>query len=373
LLFEQAGLSLNSTLSVSVMPIEELVEDWSTVMRRWQAWWEHEILDRVVIAVTAPKAGAPPVILPVVDPETQWTNAEYMVQRALAVNRATYFGGDALPSFSHGWSVGNALYLGCQPHFAPDTVWVDPASVNDFGYPNLGEEWHQNPWWQWILETTRTAAEASHGRYFMQSLWGNLAGDTLALVRGTENLLLDVITDPAWAKLAVKRISDIQVEAIEAVWQIMGPGKLGVEGSQNYVGCWSPGRTMGLDCDISCMISPESFKEIFLPPLIETMNTIDHRIYHLDGPGALSHLETLLAIPDLQAIQWVPGAGHEAIQQWIPLIQHVQKAGKNIAVIVDPAEIDMLLDEVKPEGLFISTTCTSEEKARRLLEHLARY
>lgn len=354
------------------MPIEELVEDWQTVKLRWQAWWEQELVDRVVVAVTAPREGASPRQLSTVDVQAQWTSADAMIQRTLEVNRATFFGGEALPMFNHNWSAGHALYLGCQPHFAPDTVWVDPAPVGADGYPCLDDSWRDSSWWRWMLETTRRAADASLGRYFMQSLWGNLAGDTLALVRGTQNLLFDIATHPAWVQTAVQRVSDIQIESVGAIWDIMGPGKLGVEGSLNYVGCWSSGRTSGLDCDFSCMISPESFKRLFLPPLIETMYTVDHRIYHLDGPGAIRHLDALLALPDLQAIQWVPGAGQEAIRQWIPLIQRVQKAGKSIAVQAKPAEISLLLEEVRPEGLFISTTCWSEGEARALLEQLGR-
>jgi hypothetical protein len=354
------------------MPIEELVEDWDNVKKRWEAWWAHDLLDRVVISITAPKDGVTPAPTPAVDVQTPWTDAGYMVHRTLEANRTTYFGGEALPVFNHGWSAGHTLFLGCQPHFAPDTVWVDPAPVGEDGYPHFGEEWRDSPWWRWMLETTRTAAQASQGRYFMQSLWGNAAGDTLALARGTQNLLLDIAAHPAWVKSAVQRVSDILIEAVEAVWQIMGPGKLGVEGSLNYVGCWSPVRTSGLDCDFSCMISPRAFKELFLPPLIETMATFDHRIYHLDGPGAIPHLEALLALPELHAIQWVPGAGQEAIRQWIPLIQRVQRAGKSIAVQARPEEIDLLLDEVRPEGLFITTSCASEGEGRALLERLAR-
>jgi hypothetical protein len=295
-----------------------------------------------------------------------------MIQRTLEVNRTTFFGGEALPVFNHNWSAGHTLYLGCQPHFAPDTVWVDPAPLAEDGYPRFDDSWRASPWWAWMLETTRRAAHASRGRYFMQSLWGNGAGDTLALVRGTQNLLFDVATHPAWVKSAVQRISDIQIESVGVIWEIMGPGKLGVAGSLNYVGCWSPGRTSGLDCDFSCMISPEAFKQLFLPPLIETMHTVDHRIYHLDGPGAIRHLDALLSLPDLHAIQWVPGAGQEAILQWVPLIQRVQKAGKSIAVQANPAEIGPLLQEVRPEGLFISTACRSEEEARSLLEQVGR-
>jgi hypothetical protein len=355
-----------------VIPVEELVEDWPAVRRRWEAWWEGEIFDRVVVAVTAPKAEAPPPDLAPVDPETQWTSAEAMIRRTLELNRATYFGGEALPLFNHNWSVGHALYLGCRPRFTPDTVWIDPAPTGSDGYPRFDEAWRESPWWEWMLETTRTAARESHGRYFMQALWGNHAGDNLALARGTQNLLYDIAVNPAWVRAAVKRLSDIQIEALEALWAIMGPGKLGLEGSLNYVGCWSPGRTLGLDCDFSCMISPEDFQALFLPPLLETMATVEHRIYHLDGPGALSHLETLLSIPELQAIQWVPGAGQEAIRRWIPLIRHVQQAGKRIAVAVRPVEIDLLLHEVRPEGLCLSTTCQSEGEARRLLARLER-
>ncbi len=220
------------------MHIEELVEDWPNVKRRWQAWWEHEIIDRVLVAVTAPKAGAAPMHIPAVDVQTQWTSAEFMIQRTLETNRTTYFGGEALPIFNHNLSVGHSLYLGCQPHFAPDTVWVDPAPTGEDGYPHFGEEWRASPWWGWMRETTRTAAAASQGRYFMQSLWGNNAGDNLALARGTQNLLYDIATDPAWVKSAIRRLSAIQIEALEAMWEIMGPGRLGVEGSLNYVGCW---------------------------------------------------------------------------------------------------------------------------------------
>ena len=98
------------------------------------------------------------------------------------------------------------------------------------------------------------------------------------------------------------------------------------------------------------------------------MHTVDHRIYHLDGVVALQHLPTLLALPELHAIQWLPGAGREEIAQWIPLIQRVQAAGKGIAVYVQPAEIPRLRHECRPEGLLINTTCQSEDEARRLLD-----
>ena len=353
------------------MGIEQIIEDWPTVKKRWEAWWQGELYDRVLVQVTAPRDGVSPAADLEVDPETQWTDVDYMIRRASEQIRTTYYGGEALPAFWHSWSAGHSLYYGCEPHFEKDTVWVDPAPVGEDGYPSFSG-WRDSPWWRWILESTEAASRASQGRYFVMPMWGNHAGDNLALARGTENLLMDIILDPQWVKQAVKTVSDIQIEVFEKLWTLVSSELTGVEGSVDYCSCWSPTRTMGFDCDVSCMFSNEVFKEMFLPPLVETMRTVDHRIYHLDGPGAFQHLDTLLDLPELQAIQWVPGAGHTEITQWIPLIQQIQSKGKGVQVGVSSQGIEPLLREVKPEGLLIRTGCKTEGEARQLLDRVAR-
>lgn len=353
----------------------QIVEDWENVKQRFIAWWQGEIYDRPLIAVTAPRqaraqaspesvSGAP------IDKaclRAQWTDIAVMLHRQEQILESTYFGGEAIPLFFHNWSAGHSLYFGCQPHFTPDTVWVDPAPVDADGYPIL-DGWQENPWWQWMQDNTLRAAQASRGRYFVMPMWGNHAGDNLGLIRGTEKLLEDTVYRRAWVKRVVKQLSDIQKTVFERLWQLVAPSITGVEGSVNYVSCWSPERTLAFDCDLSCMISPRDFREIFLPPLLDTMQTVTHRIYHLDGWVALHHLETLLSLTELHAIQWLPGAGREAIAQWIPLIQRVQAAGKSIAIYIQPEELPVVLGECRPEGLFINMACVSEEQARRVVE-----
>ena len=102
------------------------------------------------------------------------------------------------------------------------------------------------------------------------------------------------------------------------------------------------------------------------------MRTVDHRIYHLDGTVALQHLDLLLSVPEIQAIQWVPGSGRDEVLQWIPLIRRVQKAGKGIWVSADAADIPALLAEVPANGLCIATSCSSEQEARDLIDVVAR-
>lgn len=353
--------------------IETIKDDWETTKKRFAHWWANELCDRALVQVTAPKQGAQPGQWPggAVDAETAWTHVEYMIWRTLEGIRTTYYGGEALPVLWHNWSVGHALLMGCEPRYAPDTVWTDPLPAAADGYPPIRFR-REGRWWRWMRDSTLRAAQASQGRYFVMPAWGNHAADNLALIRGSQELMVDIAENPAWVRQAAREVSDILIEVHAALWPLVGEAVTGIEGSVNYCSMWSPGKTMGFDCDISCCISPPQFEDLFLPPLVETMRTVDHRIYHLDGTVALQHLDLLLSVPEIQAIQWVPGAGHDAILQWIPLIRRIQQAGKAVLVYAAAQDIPALLGAVSARALCIGTGCASEQEARDLLKVVER-
>ncbi|NLF02225.1 MAG: hypothetical protein GX601_14735, partial [Anaerolineales bacterium] len=343
------------------MSIEQIVEDWPTVQERWRAWWEQDLVDRPVVCVTAPREGMPAAQVEPVGPETQWTDVHHMVRRGLKIVRATYYGGEALPICFNPTSVGHALYFGCPVHYTDQATWVDPAPAGKDGRPSF-DSWQESPWWRWALDTATAFAQGSQGRYFALPWNGNHTGDILAAVRGLDALMLDIALDPAWVKWAAKTVSDILIEVHEQLWAtIQRELTGGIEGSCNHVGCWSPVRTWVFDCDISCMISTTAFNEIFLPPMVEAMQPVCHRVYHLDGPGAIRHLDALLALPDLHAIEWVPGAGRdEDMLTWVPLVQRIQEHGKSIVTSVPYAQVESFLRAVRPEGICIRTRAASE-------------
>ena len=354
------------------MSSQPIVEDWTAVKERWEAWWQREVVDRPVIRVTAPRDGEAPAEYEQVDPEAKWTNVSTMVRRGLETVRATYYGGEALPICFNGTSVGHALYFGCPVHYTDQASWVDPAPLGPDGYPVL-TGWRESPWWRWTVETAVTFARSSEGRYFPLPWNGNHTGDILSAVRGIDNLMVDVALDPEWVRKAAQTVSDILIQVHEELWaHIQAETTGGIEGSCNHVGCWSPVRTWVFDCDISCMISQSAFNEIFLPPMVEAMQPVRHRVYHLDGPGAIRHLDALLALADLHAIEWVPGAGRdEDALSWVSLIQRIQQASKGVVVTVPYRQVEAFLREVRPEGLCIQTSAPSEGEARNLLDRVA--
>lgn len=353
--------------------ISTFIEDWEGVKTRYTAWWQGEVADRPLLSVTAPRATPldiiPPQDLSVTDEEMRWCDPEFLLRRTLWNLRHTYYGGEALPIAQNPISSGHPLYYGGIPHFYPYTVTVDPAPVGTDGFPELGQ-WRGSRWWQLACEQIARFTQACDGRYFVMPFWGNNAGDTLAVIRGVEQFYTDLYDNPAWVKSAMQQVSDAMIEVHETFFDIIAAS--GMEGTVNHIAMWAPGRTLGVDCDVAVNFSLEMFQEYIYPPLREFMSHADYTAYHLDGQGQLRHLDLLLATPELNAIQWVPGAGNEEISQWFPLLQHIQQHGKSIQVLCQPGEIPSVLKNLSPAGLCIVTRAQSEDEARKLIELVRR-
>ena len=121
------------------------------------------------------------------------------------------------------------------------------------------------------------------------------------------------------------------------------------------------------------MISTQMYEELVVGELLEELDFLDASIYHLDGPDALKHLDRLLAIDKLKGIQWVYGAGQPTASHWIPVLKKIQDAGKMIQIDVVPEELDIMLENLKPEGVMYTMNARTEEEGRALMKKVERY
>ena len=68
----------------------------------------------------------------------------------------------------------------------------------------------------------------------------------------------------------------------------------------------------------------------------------------------LRHLDRILEIPQIHAIQWVQGVGADLpILQWLPVIKKIQAAGKGVVVDLQLDELEPFIAAMKPDGLFL--------------------
>ena len=125
--------------------------------------------------------------------------------------------------------------------------------------------------------------------------------------------------------------------------------------------------------DFTCMISAAMYRKVVVPYLESELAMLEASVYHLDGSGAIQHLDAIFEQPKVRAIQWVPGAGRDDVRAWIPLLQRIQQNKRSVYMYCRPEEIPLGLDSLRPEGLMIECRCNNETDARALLQFVMHY
>jgi hypothetical protein len=114
-------------------------------------------------------------------------------------------------------------------------------------------------------------------------------------------------------------------------------------------------------CDFSAMISTEQFEEFCLPLIQHEVEGIEHNIFHLDGKGVARHVDLVLQMKEINAVQWVQGMGKDTpIMQWIPLLKKIQSAGKSLVIDLQVDELEDFIKAMDPKGLML---CISADEA----------
>ena len=355
---------------------------------RWDAWWACDVVDRPVLITGCSKnppdserviPDGPNPLIPLqpachddarLKNYLRWFDSDTHISRNLKAAAELIPGCENAMMFSTGWSVAYCLPFGIQPDFNEFAAWCEHTSgrtCNDEFIYDFDGLWHK-----WLIESSRRFVEAGKGLYYISpNMWGNHSGDTLMTLVGSEQILLDCMDIPEAVSRALEAITDAEIIVFK---EILAIGKQsGLSGSRAYSGVWSSKTCLSYDCDVSAMISPKMYQEIFLPPLLRAMDIVDHRIYHLDGAAALVHLPTILDIKKLQAIQWVCGAGNEGLYKWYDLYKKIQDAKKSIIVYAEYDEVLEVCKQLKPEGLAISFPSPSEEKMLEMEEKVTKF
>lgn len=126
--------------------------------------------------------------------------------------------------------------------------------------------------------------------------------------------------------------------------------------------------------DFSCMVSKAMFDDMFLPDIDAECKFYEASIYHLDGPGALQHLDSLLAIPELNAIQWVYGAGRGRATDWLHVYKKIQAAGRGMQIWAQVEEVDTLMENLRPQGVWLGISGVRDAgHGQHLIEKVAKW
>jgi len=345
--------------------------DVDELRERMTTWWNGGDIGRPAMQVTAPRP-EPAEDIPAMPEPDGWicrystTNYEYRVNLSARACANSYYFGEAVPAVAPDLAPNClALFLGCRGVEMPNTVWCEPCMTSpeearfEFDPDNF--------YWQFALRLGREQLRLGSGKFLVQfpDLIEGL--DTLAAMRGTETLLMDLIERPDWVQTCLRQITDRYFHYYDILYDMLRDE---VGGSVFWA--WAPGRMAKFQCDFSAMISPDMFGKFMTPVLTEMCERVSYCMYHWDGPAALAHHDHLLDIPKLTMLQWTPGAGAAPswAPQWWPYYHRTVEAGKRLFVGCDTIEqLKAMKQEFGPDlkQFLIKMNVESPEQAEQVL------
>ena len=355
----------------------ELKPDFEQVLDRFEAWWDGQIVDRPLTSISFPRPEEDCVPLPAKRPwqdlRERWMDTEYTVATAEATlcNRVHF--ADALPVAwpNLGPEIFSAFY-GCEMVYEETTAWSTPIledwSAESVDAMRLDED---NFYFRKILEIGDALIDAGRDKFLVGHTDLHGGGDAIAALRDPQALLIDSIERPD----AIKKLADrIRADFLK-VYDLYHE-RLAAAGMPSTT--WLPATCKGKyhvpSNDFSCMISQEAFEDLFVPGIVRECRHMDRCIYHLDGPRALRYLDLLLDIPEIHAIQWVPGAGQEYWGNWIDVYQRIQRAGKSMQLHVPARDLRHVFDVLRPDGVWLCVSgVANEQEADTAVKSIARW
>ena len=296
----------------------------------------------------------------------KWLNFEW---RTECFERSLENAGFMCEGFPHFWcNLGPDVLAACTGSeliFEPTTSWAK-FRVEDWSSEPPIEFQRDGFYWQSLERFLRLCAERGAGRWLMGSGDLHTNGDGLSALRGPENLLLDLYDCPEEIHKRLAECHRVFEQMLDAHFEIIHPGANGMNSSWCAATC--RGRYAVIQNDFCCMVGPEMFDEFFKEYVEKEAAYLDGCIYHLDGPGAIPHLESICAAKHLHTIQWVPGAGEKPMNQWPDLLRRVQELGKGLWLYGSPQEQLQIMEQVTPKGCMYNVAFPDRDQAEAWLK-----
>lgn len=342
-------------------------QDFERAVEYWDAFWTHEMVDRpctIVWSKKRPEAVSAPRIQLI-------ENDFQAIFDSYDKHLETYsFLGECIP--------------GLRPGFGPDQfagflgalIVVSPDSVETSWSKKIVEDWNDflpltidddNRYWKRMKELHAASEIYYRDKCLIYNIDMHSNIDALEGLRGAEKLLFDIIDQPELIMTAMSQIRSLYTKVYNELYEYGSKKKIGTNSDMHL---YSRGKTDYIQADFICLLNPDMFRKFVLPAIEEEAQFLDNSCFHLDGRDALKHLDDILAIDAIDAVQWLPGAGNKPNYEWPEVIHKIQAAGKAAVFYGTVEQIKASHGQYKPELIVYDVVAESEAKGLELLDWL---
>jgi hypothetical protein len=349
-------------------------DNFDDAMKRIYAWYECEVIDRPPVKFATHNAQYNVESTKHYTPEQwkqRWFDTEAVVEGFIKSIQGRQFLAENFPVY---WpNIGPdayASFYGCDLTYGEVTSWSHPIikTWEDLDKIQLDMECE---YLKKIDELTAYALQRCEGKFLVGYTDLHPGIDCALAWRGMEQLCFDLLEAPD----KVKEMIDLACRDFVKLFDYFGDTlkKYG-QPSVTWMEIPSFGKLHIPSADFATMMSPTQFNELVLPIIQSEVRHADHNVFHLDGKGVANHIDTILEIPEVQAIQWVQGVGDDQpIMQWLPLIRNIQDKGKAVIVDLQKDELEEFISQMRPEGLFLWIAEDNIDQQKQLIKRLEKW
>ena len=358
-------------------------DNWPQTKEKFTNWWAHKNTGRPLMVVVAKKAGADspvPEDLVYKTMDEKYRNAEHMIKRYRYYCETHEFLAESFPNMSADFGPGSlASYIGSDITFNEETVWFNEFVEDWEETPTLVFD-QENAWWKEHYALVKRARELAGDDFYIgiPDIMENI--DVLASLRGAQNTIFDMVDEPEEIEKRIRQVSDIYFEYYDRFYDLVKDA----DGGSCYTvfQIWGEGKTAKLQCDFSAMMSPTNFRDFIQAPLREQAGKLNNVLYHLDGPDAIKHMDAIMEIDEIDALQWTSGdhGPDGTLEDWYVIYDKARKAGKSLWIKVYTgglddwiAGVDKLVERYGSHSMFLHFPDMTRADADTLLAHADKY
>jgi len=337
-------------------------EGFEASIRRWNAFWRHDVADRPPLVVhfrqeeREGQAGQT-AERTIEDFERQF-DLDYVAERVSLVegmfHQRADFPDDTFPIVSapSGLAV-TGTFFGCKVMVRAGIYWVEPVIEHIEDWRNIDFAAGRRRMDR-ILEIIRYLVERSRGHYAVSLSAPDGPADMIVRMLGEQKLAIALYDSPAETKNLLEYCAGLWRDFVRRQLEIIPSYGGGTATSWNY---WVPGKGTSFQEDFGAMVSPKQYRQIILKCDNQLVSGLDCAWYHVHSGGI--HMAREIAdsgaFKGIQICNDYPAG--PSVREMLSTLQYLQKRVCLILRKFSLDQLDNVIGHLSSKGLAIDIQC----------------
>ncbi|MHB1653990.1 MAG: hypothetical protein ACYCVD_16160 [Desulfitobacteriaceae bacterium] len=258
--------------------------------------------------------------------------------------------------------------LGCQIGATAESMWAEHWMEDWEDVENLSLD-VENPWFKKFVEFVDVLVEHSGGRFPVGQPILRGPSDIVGAIIGQSRLPLEAYDNPEKIKKLAGVASQAFIKVVDALQRHAQPFHGGY--SIGFYHLWTPEHCIWYQEDLSALLSPHLFQDLFLESGIDICRYASYNAIHVH-PSSFFLLNEILGIKDLGVVEINKDVGGPSVSDMLPEFRKVLAAGKKLVVwgALEREDLLAVMEELPRRNIYLDIVSETVEEAKDLMSYL---